>query len=290
MKGSAVSRRDPPPPEHVRDGQGLLPEDPARPMADHSRPDGDRRPAVVASLRVGAIMEASLRIWRRDLRSLTVLAAGLEVPLVAADIALHVTPGLRSLVDDDVTLTGAALVVLVYGTLSHHFLAGLLERVVASERRGHHRPGLREVLFDLPWRRLVVADLLLTVMVVAGLALFVVPGVVALTWFSVTLPIVNLERNPVLASFTRSYRLVRGHSWSVFAVAVCAFAIPEFVIGAIASLTHGLTDSPALGAIGHAIPAVVLMPIAALPIVVLAFDLVDLDDNDTPETDATSQS
>ena len=27
-------------------------------------------------------------------------------------------------------------------------------------------------------------------------------GLVALTWFSVTLPIVNLERNPVLASFT----------------------------------------------------------------------------------------
>lgn len=253
-------------------------------MADSSRPDGDRRPAAVASLRVGAIMESSLRIWWRDLRSLTVLAAGLEVPLVAADIALHVTPGLRNLVDDDFTLTGTALVVLVYGSLSHHFLAGLLERVVASERRGHHRPGLREVLFDLPWRRLIIADLLLTTMIAAGLALLVVPGLVALTWFSVTLPIVNLERNPVLASFARSYRLVRGHSWRVFAVAFCAFAIPEFAIGSIASLTHHLSHNPTLGAIGHAIPAIVLMPIAALPIVILAFELVELDNARSPAT------
>jgi len=257
-------------------------------MADPSRPQGDERPVVGAPFRVGAIIEGSLRIWRRDIRSLTVLAAGLEIPLVAADIALRVTPGLRSLVDDDFTVTGAALVVLVYGSLSHHFLAGLLERVVASERRGHHRPSLREVLFDLPWRRLVIADLLLTAIVLAGLALLVVPGLVALTWFSVTLPIVNLERKPVLASFARSYHLVRGHSRRVFAVAVCAFAIPEFVIGSIAALTHHLTHSPALGAIGHAIPAIVLMPIAALPIVVLAFDLVELD-NETPESDATSQ-
>jgi hypothetical protein len=259
-------------------------------MADTSRPEGDQRPAVVASLRLRAIMEASLRIWRRDFQSLTVLAAGLEVPLVAADIVLHVTPGLKNLVDDDFTLTGAALVVLVYGSLSHHFLAGLLERVVASERRGHHRPALREVLFDLPWGRLIIADLLLTTMIAAGLVLLVVPGLVALTWFSVTLPIVTLERNPVLASFTRSYHLVRGFSWRVFAVAVCAFAIPEFVIGAIASLTYHLTHNPALSAIGHAIPAIGLMPIAALPIVILAFDLVDLDNARTSDTDATNQS
>lgn len=246
-------------------------------MADRRRPDGDQRPAVVTALRVGATVEGSVRIWRRHFRSLTVLAAGLELPLVAADIALHVTPGLRNLVHDDFTLTGAVFVVVVYGSLSHHFLAGLLERIVAAERRGHHHPGLREVLFDLPWRRLIIADLLLTAMIAAGLALLVVPGLVALTLFSVTLPIVNLERNTVPASFTRSYRLVRGHSWRVFAVAVCAFSIPEFAIASIASLTHHVTDNPTLGAIGHAIPAIVLMPIAALPIVVLAFELVDLD-------------
>lgn len=241
-------------------------------------------------LRVGAIADGSLETWRRNVRSLTVLAAGLEVPLVVAEIALHLTPGLRNLVDDDFTLTGAALVVLVYGSLSHHFLAGLLERVVASERGGHHRPGLRDVLLGLPWRRLIVADLLLTSMVAAGLSFFVVPGLVILTWFAVTLPIVNLERRPVLASFARSYHLVRGNSLRVFAVAVSAFAIPEFVIASIASLTHHLTHNPTLGAIGHAVPAIVLMPIAALPLVILAFDLVDLDNAATPGTDATNQS
>lgn len=210
---------------------------------------------------------------------MTGLAVALEAPLLVVDLALHVTPGLRNLVAADSTLTSAVVVVAVYGSLSHHFLAGLLERVVASERRGHHRPGLRDVLLDLPWRRLIIADLLLTTMVVAGLALLVVPGLVVLTWFSVALPIVNLERRPVLESFTRSHRLVRGHSWRVFILASSAFVIPELVIGAIAWLTHHLTHHVALRALGHAIPAIVLMPLAALPLVILTFDLVDLDAN-----------
>jgi hypothetical protein len=246
-------------------------------MAEDRRTEVARDGAAIGPPRVAAVVTDSARLWRRDLRTLTALAAGLELPLLAADVVLHITPGLKTLTDDSFTLTGAALVVFAYGSLSHHFLAGLLERIVAAERRGHHRPTLGEILRDLPWHRLVVADVVLTAIVAAGLALFVIPGLVALTWFSITLPIVNLERNPVLASFRRSYHLVRGQSWRVFGIAVGAFALPEVAIGLVATITHHHTDDVVLNAIGHAVPAIILMPIAALPIVILAFDLVDLD-------------
>jgi hypothetical protein len=223
------------------------------------------------------VLGDSLRLWRRDLWHLTALAALLEIPIVAAEIALHITPGLKTLTDDSFTLTGAAVVVFLYGSLSHHFLAGLLERVVGSDRRGHARPHLGEVLRDLPWRRLVIADLLLTGMVAVGLALLIVPGLVVLTWFSVTLPIVNLERKPVRASFARSYRLVRGHSWRAFAVALCAFAVPAVLVGSVAALVHRATPDVVVNAVAHAIPAILLMPMAALPLVVMTFDLVDLE-------------
>jgi hypothetical protein len=251
-------------------------------MDDPSRPDEHSICLAVPTLRLRAVLGASFRIWRRDIRSLTVLAAGLELPLVVADLALHFTPGLKNLTDGSFTVTVGVVVVLLYGSLSHHFLAGLLERVVAAERHGHSRPTLSEILHDIPWYRLVVADLLLTVLIVVGFAAFVIPGLLVLTWFSIMLPIVNLERDTVPASFARSYRLVRGHSWRVFAITFNALVIPEFLIGAAAALTAHFTDHVVVIAIGHALPAVVLMPIAAVPIVILAFDLVDIDTRRNP--------
>jgi hypothetical protein len=94
---------------------------------------------------------------------------------------------------------------------------------------------------------------------------------------STPLPIVNLERRSVVASFRRSYQLVRGHSWRVFTVALGSFAVPALAAGAVAAFTRHHTDGVVLVALGHATPAVVLMPIAALPIVIVTFDLVDLD-------------
>jgi hypothetical protein len=228
-----------------------------------------------AGLSLVRILRDTGRIWWRDLWPLTVLAAILELPIVLVDLAAEVTPTLGDLRDGSAVLTAGSLLVLVYGALSHHFLAGLLERVVASDRHGHQRATLGEVLRDLPWLRLVVADRVLTGIVVAGLALFLLPGLVLLTWFAVVPPIINLERRPVVESFVRSHRLVRGHSWRVGLLALGAFALPQVVVAGVADALH--SGNAALDALAHAVPAVVLLPLAALPIVLLAFDLVALD-------------
>jgi hypothetical protein len=102
---------------------------------------------------------------------------------------------------------------------------------------------------------------------------------VPLTWFAVVPPIINLERRPVLESFARSRQLVKGHSWRVAALALAAFAIPEVVVVAVADLLH--TGDVAWDALAHAVPAIVMLPLAALPIVLLAFDLVALDASPT---------
>jgi hypothetical protein len=230
---------------------------------------------LVDRLSIRGILRETIAVWWRDIRSLTVLAALLEIPIVLADIALHVTPGLRGFADGTLLITRGLLVVILYGALSHHFLAGILERVVGADRHGHERPTVGEVLRDLPWTRLIVADVLLTAMILLGLSLFVVPGLVAMTWFAVVLPIINLERRSVGASFRRSYELVRGHSWRVAAVAIVAFAVPETIVGFVGDRAH--TGNVVLDALAHAAPAIVLMPLAALPIVIVTFDLVAID-------------
>lgn len=51
-----------------------------------------------------------------------------------------------------------------------------------------------------------------------GLVLFVVPGLVFMTWWALLVPAIVLERKGLFESFGRSRELVRGHGRAVFAV------------------------------------------------------------------------
>ena len=82
--------------------------------------------------------------------------------------------------------SGAAAV----GSLGAIFYAGLLDRVVATDQRGHPEYSLREVLRTLPYWRLIGADVLLIAVTVVGLVVFVVPGIVAYTYFSLIGPLI----------------------------------------------------------------------------------------------------
>jgi len=227
----------------------------------------------------------TLRVWRRELRPLTVLAVLIEVPLVLAEVLLHIDPSWRVVLRGDGWATGAGFVV-VYGALSHHLMAGLLEGFVAEERDSRGHPRLPSVLRDLPWGRLLLADLILTVMAFVGFLAFVVPGLVVLTWFSIVGPVINLERGGVLASFRRSHHLVRHRPLVVAFIAVSTFLVPEIVIASVATAAH--TGNVLVDAVVHAVPAVVLLPLAALPLVILTFDLVALDAGRQPRPRATS--
>ncbi|WP_421120976.1 hypothetical protein ACE2AJ_06760 [Aquihabitans daechungensis] len=235
--------------------------------------DGPVPTAPPRPFSIRPIVSESVRTFRRDWRALLVLAALIEVPLVLAEVVLHATPSLRGIVEDD-SFVGIVALLTVYGSLSHHFLAGLLERVVGAERHGHERPTVHAVIRHLPWHRLVVADVVLTLLIVVGLGLLVVPGILVATWFALALPLINLENRRVFDAFGRSARLVRGHAWRVGTIAVGAFLVPEAAV-ATASLLH--TGNVVLDAVVHAIPATVLLPLAALPIVIATFDLVALD-------------
>ncbi len=53
-------------------------------------------------------------------------------------------------------------------------------------------------------------------MVVAGLLLFIVPGLILITIWSVAIESVVVERATVLGSLNRSRELIRGNGWRVF--------------------------------------------------------------------------
>ncbi len=230
-----------------------------------------------APLSVTRIYAESLGTWRARFVPLTILAVALEVPILLAQLGLHLGAGFTFDTRRSITANAVALPLAIYGSLSHHFLSGLLEKLVGARRHGHPESTLRETLHELPWGRLVAADLLMTALVVLGYLAFLIPGFLIATWMTPLLVIVNMERRSVRGSMKRSYELVRGHFWRVAIVGILALLIVQVAVELAGLVAHELSDSKIVAALAHAIPSTLLMPIAALPIVVLTFDLVALD-------------
>ncbi len=68
---------------------------------------------------------------------------------------------------------------------------------------------IRDVLRSLPWGSLVLADLLTTVIIVAGLVALVIPGLAAITLLAVVGPVIEIEHRHAVAGLRRSAHLVR---------------------------------------------------------------------------------
>jgi hypothetical protein len=133
---------------------------------------------------------------------LSLLISGLQAVLVGVPVDTD-----RPLFDIVLTLVYAALGV----SLGSTFFSGLLDKLVGHHQQGEKDHTIAEVIRVLPYGRLWLANLILAVVTVAGLSLFVVPGVVLFTLFALVGPIITSQDCSVKEAFLRSARLVRPH-------------------------------------------------------------------------------
>jgi hypothetical protein len=163
-------------------------------------------------------------LWRRSI--LTAAAIFVFLSLVEA---LITRPGLSK--------GAAALLLLVSAILSivgSLWVQGALVEVVRELREGRPAPSF-ERLYDMSrgqlWR-LAAGGLITGIGVALGLIFFIVPGLVLWTRWSLIVPVIVVEQQPVGVAFDRSSRLVRGHGWTVFGV-IATTLLVTLVIGAI---------------------------------------------------------
>jgi hypothetical protein len=123
--------------------------------------------------------------------------------------------------------------------------AGLCDTVV-STAFGHREPPLRLAWRRLPYGRLLVLDVVLTVSVSAGLALLVVPGVLVFALTCIAAPLVVLEGLDVRAALVRSARLVRPRLGLAVLVVVLPVLIEHELHHAVGALV-GLSPLVAFG-------------------------------------------
>jgi hypothetical protein len=122
------------------------------------------------------------------------------------------------------------------------FYAGLLDKVVGEFELGEEPEPVGRVLRTLPYARLLVADVLITLAAVVGAAFFVIPGVILFTLFSLAGPIVNIEHRGPVDAMRRSAQLVRPHFWFVLLFVAVPVAIEHQAIHVV----HDLYVSEAL--------------------------------------------
>jgi hypothetical protein len=134
-------------------------------------------------------------------------------------------------------LVGAlAFAIDIFGEV---FFTGLLERMVGQARYGAPEQGILTVLRTLPYRRLIVADVLLTVLVTLGLLALIVPGVVIFTLLCLSAPIINIEGKSAIRAMRRSVRLVRGRFWLTLILVTVPFWIADWIGTTVQDAVHG---------------------------------------------------
>jgi hypothetical protein len=212
---------------------------------------------------VGEILNAALDLYKEHWQHLIGIA--LVFYLIASTITLVLT-----LFFGRYGVLAGAIIILI----GIFWLTGALTEAVADIRDGRRELTFVETIARV-WPRLwplLGASILAGLGIAAGLLLFIVPGLILLTWWALIPPAIVLERKGILDAFGRSHELVRGNGWSVFGVLIITYLLTSVISGVIRAIFTPLPDY-AGSYIGDTIAGTVVAPFSALAITLMYFKL-----------------
>ena len=214
-----------------------------------------------APINVGAVIDRVFAIYV-DQASVLMPAAAVVFVLsgILTSVVVAAAPGLTLL---------AVLISVVATTL----FTGVVVQLVADVRDGHRDASARQLLQSVTpvLGQLILVGIVVGLGVLIGFILIIVPGLILLTLWSVSAPVVVLERPGGLRALGRSRELVRGNGWRVFGV-VLVFFLLVIVVGMTLGL---LADALGTGAgiVVTVVVGVLTAPLSALAAAVLYFEL-----------------
>jgi hypothetical protein len=230
---------------------------------------------MTARLGIGATLRRTFQLFRAEWRLLVALTVLVEVPVMLGG-ALSI----RFLELDvsrvpDVESVPTGLILLVWTTLAHHLLLAVVERIEAAHRGGETRAPIGAVMRDLPIVNLLIADVLITIAIVIGVILLIIPGLIIAVWTAPVFPLLTMERKPLKPTVRRSIAIVRGNEWRLFALIVM-LSLASQAVGFVAAWFF--ENSPFLDAATHFGIVLVFEPLSTAAVVVATFALVDIHD------------
>jgi hypothetical protein len=169
----------------------------------------------------------------------------------------------------------AGALVSIVGTF---WLQGALVVAVQDVRDGRADLTIGETLSRVQPKvnKLTLAGLLAGIGILIGFLLFIVPGLILLTWWLFIVPVIMLEDAGIMESFGRSRELVRGNGWNVFGLIVMTILI-LIVAQIVLSLILSPLDDEVQGYVGSLISNTLLTPFVAAAWTIGYFHLRDVE-------------
>jgi hypothetical protein len=168
------------------------------------------------------------------------------------------------------------------GLIGEVFYAGAVSIALTHPHDGEP-PSLGEVARMINYRRLIAVDLLYVLLVAAGLAAFVLPGIVLYIYFGLAAPVVEIERRGVGAGFARSFHLVRGHFWIVAAILIPFELAGDAITNAAIHVAHVLLGDTIFAEwLADTSTNVLFTPFYAVAAVLLTLELIKDRDGTAP--------
>jgi hypothetical protein len=182
------------------------------------------------------------------------------------------------------------LLALVISLVATTLFTGMVVQLVADVRDGRRDASAAQLLQSVTpvLGQLVLVAIVVGVAVLVGLILLIIPGLIALTIWSVSAPVVVLERPGRLRALGRSRELVRGNGWRVFGV-VFVFFLLIIVVGTTLELLAEALGTGA-GIVVRVVVGVLTAPLSALAAAVLYFELRGPREAETAASDADGEA
>ena len=219
---------------------------------------------------VSGILSGAWNLYTRFFVQLVLVAVPVFLVLGLLDAIVS------SLGDDDfglgVVLWG--LISLVISIVGYFWVQGALVEAVADVRDGRADLSVGEIYQRVQPRlpALIAAGIVAGIGIAIGFILLVIPGLFLLTRWSLISPSVVLEKRSAGESLSRSWELVKGHSWTVFGVILVTAVLSGLASAVIQALFVFLPDF--LGTwIGGLVANSIVAPFIALAWTLMYFAL-----------------
>jgi hypothetical protein len=180
-------------------------------------------------------------------------------------------------------LVGGSLILfplgIVAGVVAGTLYQGMVVGLVSDVEDGRRDSSVND-LISATWPvvlPLIGAGILAGIGIGIGFLLFVIPGLILLTIWSVIAPVIVVERAGVIEAFGRSRALVRGNGWQVFGVIVSVIVIVLVAQAVLGAIAIGIDDSALVRIIFNVVASTVTEPVAALVAAIIYFRLREIE-------------
>jgi MFS family permease len=222
---------------------------------------------------IGRVMGTSFKVLGRNFVPFIVLSAVCAIPNILFTLLnpdfqrvmsgdFHPTPAAAAFSGGRliVTLIGWVVSILCYSLNQSALVFGTVQDL-QGRRADFAAIVSRGFSALLP---VVGVAILMTLGIMAGMLALIVPGMILLVMWWVTVPVIVVERTDISQAFGRSRLLTSGHRWGIFGLLILAGIIWEVValliggvVGAVVGMSAGLASAFAAGIIAALILGIV---------------------------------